>query len=113
MQGQLSNSNSSSNILAMPEHILSFVKHALESAAVPESIIRGKRPTDERRLRMEDLRIVDQYDSLSDQEVDSDDDDTPADAGFPDDEMTETAVNLLLSVLEGERMPFRFRIVAA
>jgi hypothetical protein len=106
MQSQLSDDNSSSNILKRPDHILSFVKHALETATIPEHVTRGPGHTAHDGLRMEDLRIIDQEDTVLDEEVDSDDE-SPGDAASPDEEMTETAVNLLLSILEGEPMRSR------
>ena len=92
-----------SGVLRETEHILGFISHALQpvpmapksssqspaqgrSFAIPDSALTG--------LRIDDLRIVDR-DSDFEEEEDGDE----ADAGG--DDMTFTAVNLLLSVLEG------------
>ncbi|CAK5275656.1 unnamed protein product [Mycena citricolor] len=71
MQTQLA--DGPSTILGNPSHILSFVRHVLET-----------KPED-----------------AKDEDSDSDDDTPNAEIIGPDDEMTETAVNLLLAVLEG------------
>lgn len=82
--------------------MLMFVKHVLESAATPSE--------DERHSmegvgsQMESLRLDSDTDSLSD-EGDSDDDTPGADIILPDDEMMETSLNLLLSILEGTTPP--------
>jgi hypothetical protein len=111
MQSQLSDNNSSSDLLKRPDQTLSFVKHALEAATISEHVTSGHVHTTHAGLRMDDLRIVDRDDALLDDDVDSDDE-LPADAASPDDEMTETAVNLLLSILEGEATGSRYSIVA-
>jgi hypothetical protein len=97
MQSQSSDGLASSNILAKPAHILSFIKHVLESAT----------PTTGPKHKLRDgpsieaLRFIpDEVDDLSDRS-DSDDDTPGSEVVSADDEMTETAVNLLLSILEG------------
>ncbi|KAJ6599093.1 hypothetical protein DFH09DRAFT_24467 [Mycena vulgaris] len=86
MQTQLS--DGPSTILGNPAHMLSFVKHALESR-VPE--FEAKTPSKTHPYQL-DLNESDEGDS---------DDDTPgAEIIVPDDEMVETSVNLLLAVLE-------------
>ncbi|KAJ7276373.1 hypothetical protein B0H12DRAFT_1041351 [Mycena haematopus] len=88
MQTQLS--DGPSTILGKPTHILSFVKHALESERPePET-----KPVDTNILKF-DLEKSDDSD-----EGDSDDDTPGADIIGPGDEMIETSVNLLLAVLE-------------
>ncbi|OSX60155.1 hypothetical protein POSPLADRAFT_1066562 [Postia placenta MAD-698-R-SB12] len=101
MQNQLAAEDSASNILSKPDHILSFIKHALESArpaAPSQHQRRDSNPVS--GLRMEDLRIV-QKEEEEFEEGDSDDeapDSIPG--GTTDDEMVATAVNLFLSILE-------------
>ncbi|RPD67330.1 hypothetical protein L226DRAFT_608532, partial [Lentinus tigrinus ALCF2SS1-7] len=97
MQMQISDDDAS-NVLKKPEHILSFVKHALENPRQPEG---GgvKRSSSDAGLRMEDLRIVeDEPDEVD--EVDSDDEEPDAGNEETVDDMTTTAVKLLLAVLE-------------
>lgn len=90
MQTQLS--DGPSTILGKPVHILSFVKHALESKD-PES--EAKKPADPNPFKL------DLGKSEGSDEGDSDDDTPGADIIAPDDEMMETSLNLLLAVLEG------------
>jgi len=102
MQMQMSGGGSKS-ILNKPEHILSFVKHALETGTVtsmPSSVHKKSETQKTRGLTVNDLRIVDDEE---DRATDSDsDDEVPGLEGVrSDDEMTATALNLLLSVLEG------------
>ncbi|KAJ7591090.1 hypothetical protein C8J56DRAFT_782610 [Mycena floridula] len=95
MQVKLSDISSSSNILKKPDHILTFVKHALE-ASKPDSKAANVEP-----LSMHGLRIVPESDSQHvDSDGDSDDDTADSVPYTPDDEMVETSVNLLLSILE-------------
>ncbi|KAI9458406.1 hypothetical protein BJY52DRAFT_1204364 [Lactarius psammicola] len=83
---------SSSNILSKPEHVFSFIKHALQNDSTfqnPESKTGPKKPSVRLGMTMNDLRI------------DDSDDETPNQEGAqPNSEMTITALNLLLSVLE-------------
>ena len=100
MQKQISDDDAS-NVLKKPEHILSFVKHALEN---PSQTDRSstKKSSSNAGLRMDDLRIVeDQSDELD--EGDSDDEDPNASNEETVDDITTTAVKLLLAVLEGAR----------
>ena len=96
---------SSSNILSKPEHVFSFIKHALQSdtAQRPESKTDSKRLKVRQGMTMNDLRIVPR--EVQDEDLDmggDSDDETPSQEGAqPDDEMTIAALNLLLSVLEG------------
>ncbi|KAI0939316.1 hypothetical protein AcV5_000773 [Taiwanofungus camphoratus] len=101
MQNQLSADSSSSNILRKPDHILVFIKHALESAQpVTPSAQAGRRHEDKTGLRMEDLRIIPEKEEEV-EEGDSDDETPDAGpSGSSDQEMIVTAVNLLLSILE-------------
>ncbi|KAJ8522977.1 hypothetical protein ONZ45_g477 [Pleurotus djamor] len=104
IQSELTQGNSPSGVLAKPSHILSFVKHALESA-LPTAVKSPSSATTSKPasngLTLESLRIVDD-DSLEQDQVDGDsDDEDPDDAPVaPDIEITETAINLLLSILE-------------
>ncbi|KAJ6613487.1 hypothetical protein B0H10DRAFT_1805501 [Mycena sp. CBHHK59/15] len=81
-------SDGASTILGKPAHILSFVSHALEPAGTsPQKEKRGNTPSY-------------QLDDDDFEDGDSDDDTPGADIITPDDEITETSVNLLLAVLE-------------
>lgn len=101
MQSKLTNAAGSSDVLRKPEHILSFVKHALAST---EELSGPREPASNPQattLKMQDLRIVpEDHDELSD-DVDSDDETPDTEGALGEAEMTETAVNLLLAVLEG------------
>lgn len=113
IQTQLSGSDASSNILSKPEHILSFVKHALDAANAPapevDASSPGRHPRNSSGLRMEDLRLVPEDEVVSD-EGDSDDDTPGEELISADDEMTETAINLLLSLLEGMASMWSFSL---
>ena len=95
---------SSNNILGKPEHIFSFIKHALQSDTAlqsPESKTGPKRSGPRQGMTINDLRLVPEgQDEDLDMEGDSDDE-TPDQEVQPGNEMTITALNLLLSVLEG------------
>jgi hypothetical protein len=97
---------SSSNILSKPEHVFSFIKHALQSDSAlqsPELKTGPKRLSARQGVTMDDLRIVPKEEQDSDLDMDGDsDDETPdQEVARPNNEMTITALNLLLSVLEG------------
>ncbi|TBU43355.1 hypothetical protein BD309DRAFT_960924 [Dichomitus squalens] len=100
MQKQLS-TDDNLGILKKPEHMLSFIKHALENPRQSEPS--QAKTTLDAGLRMESLRIV--PDEAEDDELedgDSDDEEEGTE-GLPDeplDDITSTAVKLLLSVLE-------------
>lgn len=88
--------NSSSSILNEPDHILSFVKHALEDAVRDkQGSMSDQKDKGRNDLTLENLRIVEQNEKGPD--GDSDDE---ADEDWAGDEMTSTAINLLLSILE-------------
>lgn len=96
---------SSSNILSKPEHVFSFIKHALQSDSAlqsPELKTGPKRLSARQGVTMDDLRIVPKEEQDSDLDMDGDsDDETPdQEVARPNNEMTITALNLLLSVLE-------------
>ena len=99
MQTQLSETNAPSNILSKPEHILSFVKHALESAVVTSSDLTPNGHEAGNALSMDNLRIVPEDNRVSEGDDSDDEDDTIVDTNS--DEITNTAVDLLLSILEG------------
>ncbi|KAF8076354.1 hypothetical protein FPV67DRAFT_413223 [Lyophyllum atratum] len=97
MQAQLTEGKSSANILCKPTHLLYFVKHVLEPKT-PSPSRTDRRHHDNNA--MDKLRLYpDQDDELFD-EGDSDDDTPGADIITDDEEMIETSVNLLLSILE-------------
>ncbi|CDO71360.1 hypothetical protein BN946_scf184908.g118 [Trametes cinnabarina] len=107
MQKQLS-VNDTSNVLRKPEHILSFIKHALENPRQSEqpTVSKSASPS---TLRMEDLRIVqeDEEEEFHEYEEGDSDDEEEEEGGQkhgPDD-MISTAMKLLLSVLEGALFP--------
>ncbi|KAI0650280.1 hypothetical protein C8Q79DRAFT_1063233 [Trametes meyenii] len=98
MQKQFSDDDTS-GVLKKPEHILSFIKHALENPQASEHPSSNKSASSV-GLRMEDLRIVEVEDDPEYSEGDSDDEDGEGDEDHGLDDMTSTAVKLLLSVLE-------------
>ena len=105
MQNQLSSGDSSFDILKKPDHILSFIKHALQTATqIPITPAESKRQKTAGGLRIEDLRIVEEKDEEDELvEGDSDDEDEPtAPKEGSDEDMTSTALNLLLAILEGK-----------
>ncbi|KAL0949934.1 hypothetical protein HGRIS_009961 [Hohenbuehelia grisea] len=98
IQTQLTESGSASNILGKPSHILSFIKHALESAIGSQQ---APPVASAPKLPLEKLKIVeDDLPHQLDDEADSDDESPDSVSINPDDEITETALNLLLSILE-------------
>ncbi|KZV65023.1 hypothetical protein PENSPDRAFT_745220 [Peniophora sp. CONT] len=108
MQTQMSDGPATTNILNKPEHILTFVKHVLDSV-ITSSTPHAQPPeakTTKVGIGLDDLRIVEEEeDDLPgvEDEGDSDDEDEDPEAKPklpPDDEMTSTALNLLLSILE-------------
>ena len=98
MQSQLAESAGSANILSKPEHILSFVKHTLSTSASRESELSSHHDP-----KVETLRIVPEDDHLS-EDGDSDDEDSAV-AGTSSDEVIDTAINLLLAILECKKLP--------
>ncbi|KAL1747481.1 hypothetical protein HDZ31DRAFT_31894 [Schizophyllum fasciatum] len=96
VQAKLS-SDTTSSFLKRPSHILAFIKHTLESLDGDRGGSEGNADTPEKRL--EALRIVPLPEEATD-EADSDDEGEGGNSVSPDDEVLETALNLLLSVLE-------------
>ena len=102
IQTRLADTSSSTNILKKPEHILMFVKHALDDAQLPKKFQRPARRPKRAGLGLDDLKIV--AESGDEDEMgseDSDDEDEGSTNTAPD-EITVTALNLLLALLEGE-----------
>ena len=92
-------SDDASNVLSKPEHVLTFVKHALEGSRSSETP--AKTPVKKQGLGVEDLRIVqEETDELDD--GDSDDEEEGGQSEQAVDDITSTAVKLLLSLLEGK-----------
>ena len=101
IQNQLASDSASTNILKKPGHILTFIKHALETATPSVETVQESHRKTGLGLRMEDLHIVDGDQDGELDEGDSDDEENESGDTEGDDGMTPTAVNLLLSVLEG------------
>ena len=102
MQTQLSGGDSSTDILKKPDHILSFVKHALDPATAIQAVPPAAEKKRKQGLALEDLRIVDAEEDSLPNEEDSDDEDTSENRSpLKDEDMTSTAINLLLAILEG------------
>ena len=103
IQAQLVDASSSTNILKKPEHILVFVKHALEDTRISRKPQMPVRRPKQAGLGLDDLRIV--PDSNDDEDEigyeDSDDEDEGSTNTVPD-EITVTTLNLLLALLEGK-----------
>jgi uncharacterized Zn finger protein len=74
--------------------LLSFIKNALESTSSKTDILQAHHSAKSGPLGLQDLRIIE---SEENDMGDSDDEDESG-----DEEMTSTAINLLLSVLESE-----------
>jgi hypothetical protein len=107
MQTHMAEGPSSINILKKPGHILSFIKHVFDTTQGSLLPANKTRSTTQGGLGIADLRIVDEDNSDDELFIDGDSDDeddgdiTSAEILPPDDEMTTTAINLLLSILEG------------
>ena len=89
MQKRLLSEDTASNILHNPDHILSFILHVLESATIPP----GSDPVDGFSNKLD-----------IDEDEDSDDETQGSEVAGPDDEMIETAISLLLAILEGNQL---------
>ncbi|KAF5364260.1 hypothetical protein D9756_000652 [Leucocoprinus leucothites] len=100
MQKQLSE-GTASNILKKPQQMLSFIHHVLESGnPTPSEYQRAEEPKLEERLRI--VSLASEPEDAAVNEGDSDDDMPDSETIRPDDELIETAINLLLSVLEAD-----------
>jgi len=91
MQKRLSE-GTTSNILRKPANLLSFIFHVFESA----SLVLERGPISGTKPYQEAPRTEDDVDG-----ADSDDEAAGSEAIGPDDELIETAITLLLSILEG------------
>ncbi|KIK95639.1 hypothetical protein PAXRUDRAFT_826796 [Paxillus rubicundulus Ve08.2h10] len=101
MQTQLPDNSSSTNILSKPEHILVFVKHALQSPVTATTVATPKKTERSRGIGLDDLRIVSLEEDDLVKDSDSDDEEpSQANGNQREDDMTETAINLLLATLE-------------
>jgi hypothetical protein len=97
MQTHLSE-GTTSNILQKTTHLLTFIKHVLEPTATPSRPFKTAiSPTVDAMLPT----TVTSWKGDLNPDSDSDDEKDPSSIG-PDDDIIETAVNLLLSVLEGK-----------
>ena len=92
MQKRLLSEDTASNILHHPDHILSFILHVLESATIHTRSDAGGGSSNDRL----------QFDK--DEDEDSDDETQGPEVVGPDDEMIETAISLLLAILEGNQL---------
>lgn len=91
-----------SNILKKPQQLLAFIHHVLESANTSNSSPSESRHTKWSNLE-EKLRITPVAPEVEGEEDGDSDDDMPGSEIIrPDDELLETAISLLLSVLEGK-----------
>ena len=106
IQDQLSSGDSAFDILKKPDHILSFIKHALQTAT-QKPAENSKPPASKAQtgLKLEDLRIVDVEDDEDSDDIDegdsNDEDEPSAPREGSDEDMTSTALNLFLAVMEG------------
>jgi len=100
MRAQLSGESSPQSILSKPEHILQFVKQALEPTTDATSSTKAHSES-RYGMGLEDLRIIPEDDVEFDEVGDSDDEEPAKVNSNRDEEMTDTAINLLLATLEG------------
>lgn len=77
---------------------MTFVKHALDTTASTSST----NPIDKATSHVADMNLHVSLDEEQLSDADSDDDMEDSERFTPDDEMTETSINLLLSILEGQ-----------
>lgn len=98
IQTQLTDASPSTNILKKPEHILMFIKHALEDTQMSKEPQRPATKPKVVGLGLDDLRLVPDKDEIG--SGDSDDEDEGSVNTTPN-EITVTTLNLLLALLEG------------
>ena len=91
MQMRLSE-GTTSNILRKPDHLLSFIFHVLDAASMTLEAGADAGPHRRPRSPVEDIL----------EDADSDDEAPDSEVIGPDDELIETAITLLLSILEGK-----------
>lgn len=96
LQGDTLNDRPASSLLSQPQHILSFIKHALEPGQ--PDVASNKSSTE--KFGMDKLRIVPEANASGSDSDDENDDDDEIPGGRKNDEMTTAAINLLLSLLE-------------
>lgn len=94
MQDQISGDSSPQSILKKPELVLQFIKHVLE----PSSTV--LRSNSGQNLGLADLRIIPEDEPSVSGDSDSDDERPEKTDSNPDEDMTETAISLLLATLE-------------
>ncbi|KAJ4478038.1 hypothetical protein J3R30DRAFT_3290326 [Lentinula aciculospora] len=97
LQTDMSDSSKSAGLFSKHIQILTFIKQALETASSQSQSVPLKKDVP---LRSVDLRLNLQSEEDPASEGDSDDDLSDSEAFTADDEMTETSITLLLSVLE-------------
>ncbi|KAF8627184.1 hypothetical protein AX15_004502 [Amanita polypyramis BW_CC] len=101
MQKQLTTSPSSSNLLCKPAHMLQFIKHVLESSEKISLRSIGPQSRAESDVKFRKSRLKDtENQDIGYESGDSDDYMPDSETVSPNDEMVETAINLLLSILE-------------
>ncbi|KAJ3722990.1 armadillo-type protein [Lentinula raphanica] len=104
LQTQISDSSKSAGLFSKPIQILTFIKQALETASPRSELVSPKKKATspgKGELRLSDLRLNPDDEENHDSEGDSDDDLSDSEAFTANDEMKETSITLLLSVLEG------------
>lgn len=105
LQITISDSSKSAGLFSKPSQILTFIKQALEAAVStrPKLNNQKKKISLAEEFQISDLRLSPQNEE--DPEVsdgDSDDDLSDSETFTADNEMEETSITLLLSVLEGK-----------
>ncbi|KAI6003949.1 hypothetical protein EDD15DRAFT_2457498 [Pisolithus albus] len=94
MQDQISGDSSPQSILKKPELVLQFIKHVLEPSSTVLRFNSGQ------NLGLADLRIIPEDEPSVSGDSDSDDERPEKTDSNPDEDMTETAISLLLATLE-------------
>lgn len=94
MQDQISGDSPPQSILKKPELVLQFIKHVLEPSS---TALRSKSG---QNLGLADLRIIPEDEPSVSGDSDSDDERPEKTDSNPDEDMTETAISLLLATLE-------------
>ncbi|KAJ3810019.1 hypothetical protein F5876DRAFT_89124 [Lentinula aff. lateritia] len=102
LQIAVSDSSKSAGLFSKPSQILTFIKQALEAAAStrPEPNYQKKKVSLAGEFQISDLRLNPEDEEDPDSDGDSDDDLSDSEAFTADNEMEETSITLLLSVLE-------------
>ena len=97
-----SHATKSSNFPNHPLLILSFIKHVLATAVSPSRTLPEQKARQKMAgLRLEDLRIVPDGETEGSFGSENSDNDETTGMAAADREMLDTAINLLLAVLEG------------